>query len=86
MPDGIDTVLWVAGIAFVICTFMRSWWVAGLVSAAAIAMGWQLPLQTLLIGALAIGLPAFGGTTFGKFLKHRSADPFDPTDARGPEA
>ena len=85
MVDGLDTVLWVGGIAFVICWFFRLWWVAALITAGVIAMaiqgaGSDLRLDTLLVGGLVAAIPAFSGAALGKFMHNRKADPFDPTD------
>jgi hypothetical protein len=86
MIEGLDTVLWIAGICFVICLFFRSWWVAALIIAGITAIAAQqgAPLQTLLVGAAAIGVPALGGTALGKFIRRRTVDPFDPTTSRTP--
>jgi hypothetical protein len=66
MVEGLDTVPWVAGIAFVICWFFRLWWVAALITAGVIAMaiqgaGSDLRFDTLLVGGLAVAIPAFSG-------------------------
>jgi len=85
MVEGVDTVLWVAGVAFFVCWFFRLWWVAALTTAGVIAMGIQgagsdLRLDVLLLGALAVSIPAFAGAALGKFMHKRKADPFDPTN------
>jgi hypothetical protein len=81
MVDGLDTVLWVAGIAFLLSLFFRLWWVAALITAGVVAMFSQSQrFDFMLIGALVTGIPAFVGTALGKHLHKRRSDPFDPAD------
>ena len=87
MVDGFDTILWVAGISFVVCWFFRLWWVAALVTIALIGMvaqGGGAPFTSLLLFGLVMGIAAFGGAWLGKFLRRRRADPVDPLYERSP--